>query len=143
VVRFFGLPAQNTGLVILPWSAALANGERIAEVRGHLCKVQVSYNPDDHTLEIDAPVPLALMRLCSMRSPSAASTNTPQTGLSQLRPLPVIRLLSISSSVVKASEIPPYPSKNMVFAGACATARRRQDTMRLQAMRRQAATEAA
>ena len=42
---------------MLPWSAALHNGERVAELWGHLCKVQVSYNPDDQTLEIDTPLP--------------------------------------------------------------------------------------
>lgn len=52
-------PLKDQVVEILPWSAALANGERIAEVQGHLCKVAVSYNPDDHTLEIDAPMPAA------------------------------------------------------------------------------------
>jgi hypothetical protein len=42
---------------VLPWSTALQNGERVAEVQGHLCKVRVSYNPDDQTLELDTALP--------------------------------------------------------------------------------------
>lgn len=49
-------PLKGQVVELLPWSAALPNGERVAEVAGHLCKVSVSYNPDDHTLEIDTPV---------------------------------------------------------------------------------------
>lgn len=50
-------PLKDQVVELLPWSAVLANGERVAEVAGHLCKVAVSYNPDDHTLQIDTPVP--------------------------------------------------------------------------------------
>lgn len=50
-------PLRDTVVELLPWSAALPNGERAAELAGHLCKVSVSYNPDDQTLEIDTPVP--------------------------------------------------------------------------------------
>lgn len=50
-------PIKGQVVELLPWSAALSNGERAAEVAGHLCKVAVSYNPDDHTLVLDTPVP--------------------------------------------------------------------------------------
>lgn len=49
-------PLKDQVVELLPWSAALVNGECIAELSGHLCKVSVSYNPDDHTLEINSPV---------------------------------------------------------------------------------------
>ena len=52
-------PLTGQVVELLPWSAALANGERVAEVAGHLCKVKVSYDPDDFTLEIDTAVPAA------------------------------------------------------------------------------------
>ncbi|UUZ72545.1 DUF6519 domain-containing protein [Polaromonas sp. P1(28)-8] len=52
-------PIKGQVVELLPWLAALANGERAAEVAGHLCKVAVSYNPDDHTLVLDTPVPAA------------------------------------------------------------------------------------
>jgi Family of unknown function (DUF6519) len=50
-------PLKGQVVELLPWSAALANTERVADLAGHLCKVSVSYNPNDHTLEIDTPVP--------------------------------------------------------------------------------------
>ncbi len=50
-------PIRGQVVELLPWSAALSDGERVAEVAGHLCKVAVSYNPDDHTLQLDTPVP--------------------------------------------------------------------------------------
>jgi len=49
-------PLKDQVVELLPWSAALANGERIAELSGHLCKVLVSYNPDDFTLQLDTAV---------------------------------------------------------------------------------------
>lgn len=50
-------PLQGQVAEILPWSAALDNGETIAELAGHLARVAVSYNPDDQTFEIDTAVP--------------------------------------------------------------------------------------
>jgi hypothetical protein len=50
-------PLQNQVVELLPWSSALPNGERVAEVTGHLSQVAVSYNPDDKTLELTTPVP--------------------------------------------------------------------------------------
>jgi len=50
-------PLAGQVVEILPWSAALANGQRVAEVAGFLCKVAVSYDPDDGTLLIDTPLP--------------------------------------------------------------------------------------
>jgi hypothetical protein len=49
-------PLKNQIVEILPWSAALPNGERIADLAGHICKVFVSYNPDEQTFEIDKPL---------------------------------------------------------------------------------------
>ncbi|KAF0813722.1 hypothetical protein IGB42_02075 [Andreprevotia sp. IGB-42] len=39
-------PLHDQVVEILPWSAALPNGERVAELAGHLTKVASSYNPD-------------------------------------------------------------------------------------------------
>jgi hypothetical protein len=50
-------PLQDTVVELLPWSAALTNGERIAELSGMLAKVTTSFNPDLGFFEIDTPVP--------------------------------------------------------------------------------------
>ena len=64
-------PLRGQTVELLPWSAALANGERIAEVQGHLCKVQLSYNPDDGTLEIDVAPPAGFGTQWQARSDKA------------------------------------------------------------------------
>lgn len=50
-------PLKDQVIEILPWSAALPNGETLAELGGHLARVTASYNPDDQTIEIDTPLP--------------------------------------------------------------------------------------
>lgn len=50
-------PLGEQVVEILPWSAALANGQRVAELRGHLSKVAVSYDPDTGLLELQTPLP--------------------------------------------------------------------------------------
>lgn len=65
-------PLRDQVVEILPWSAALPNGERIAELAGHLCKVSVSYNPDDHTLEIDTALPAGFGTQWTSRSDLAS-----------------------------------------------------------------------
>ena len=39
-------PLANQVVEILPWSAVLSNGEKVAEQMGHLTKVETSYDPD-------------------------------------------------------------------------------------------------
>lgn len=39
---------------ILPWSAVLANGEKLCELRGHLARVATAYDPGTRTLVLDA-----------------------------------------------------------------------------------------
>jgi hypothetical protein len=39
-------PLTNQVIEILPWSAVLPNGEKVAEINGYLTKVEASYNPD-------------------------------------------------------------------------------------------------
>jgi hypothetical protein len=50
-------PLKNQVIEILPWSAALPNGETLAELSGHLARITATYNPDDQTIEIDTPLP--------------------------------------------------------------------------------------
>jgi hypothetical protein len=64
-------PLTGQVVELLPWSAALANGERVAEVAGLICKVAVSYNPDDHTLELDTAVPASFGTRWKARSDKA------------------------------------------------------------------------
>jgi hypothetical protein len=46
-------PLANQTVELIPWSALLANGQKISELRGHLAKVTTSYNPDDNFFDID------------------------------------------------------------------------------------------
>lgn len=79
-------PLRDQVVELLPWSAALANGERVAEVAGHLCKVSVSYNPDDHTLLIDTPVPAGFGTQWQARSDQAEFFDgTPEQNFFYLR----------------------------------------------------------
>jgi len=55
-------PMRDQVVELLPWSAALANNEPVAEMSGHLCKVAVSYDPDTLTFEIDVPLPAGFDR---------------------------------------------------------------------------------
>jgi hypothetical protein len=50
-------PLQGQIAEVLPWSAALANGETVADLSGHFSAIAVSYNPDDGTFELTVPVP--------------------------------------------------------------------------------------
>ena len=44
---------------ILPWSAVLSNGEKIAEQLGHLSKVATAYDANTHTLTLATALPAA------------------------------------------------------------------------------------
>src|SRR5207244_3630223 len=43
-------PTSGQVVEILPWSAVLANGEKVAEVSGFLARVAGAYNPDNQKL---------------------------------------------------------------------------------------------
>lgn len=45
-------PLKDQVIELLPWGAALANGQRSAELSGHLTKVATSYDPDTAQLTI-------------------------------------------------------------------------------------------
>jgi hypothetical protein len=46
-------PLAGQTVELLPWSAVLANGQKISELHGHLAKVTTSYNGDDNFFDID------------------------------------------------------------------------------------------
>jgi hypothetical protein len=50
-------PTAGQIVEILPWSAVLPNGEKLAEVSGQLSRVQGSYNPELRTLVLQSAVP--------------------------------------------------------------------------------------
>lgn len=50
-------PLAGQIVELLPWSAVLANKERIAEVSGFLARVEASYDPDTHELFLTTDVP--------------------------------------------------------------------------------------
>lgn len=64
-------PLKGQVVEILPWSAALPNGETLAELNGLFARVTVTYNPDDQTLEIDTPLPAGFGRQWTTRSDTA------------------------------------------------------------------------
>lgn len=50
-------PLAGQTVELLPWSAVLANGQKISARHGHLAKVTTSYNPDDNFFDIDLAPP--------------------------------------------------------------------------------------
>ena len=50
-------PLEGQVVELLPWSALLSNGQKNAELSGHLSKVDGSYNPDTQELFIQTPPP--------------------------------------------------------------------------------------
>jgi hypothetical protein len=50
-------PVSKQVVEILPWSAVLPNGEKVAEESGHLTKVNASYDPDTGEFTILDPLP--------------------------------------------------------------------------------------
>lgn len=46
-------PLAGQTVELLPWSAVLPNGEKIAGTHGHLAKVTASYNPDTKVFDLD------------------------------------------------------------------------------------------
>jgi hypothetical protein len=50
-------PVAGQIVEVLPWSAVLANHEKVAEVSGFLARVDVSYDPDTQELFLAADVP--------------------------------------------------------------------------------------
>jgi hypothetical protein len=50
-------PLSGQVVEILPWSAVLPNGEKIAEITGFLSKVDTSYDPDTRKIIIKNPIP--------------------------------------------------------------------------------------
>ena len=50
-------PLAGQVIEILPWSAVLPNGEKIAEITGFLSKVSASYNPDTGEIKMAGSLP--------------------------------------------------------------------------------------
>ncbi|MEK7400022.1 MAG: DUF6519 domain-containing protein, partial [Candidatus Poribacteria bacterium] len=48
-------PLSGQIVEILPWSAVLPNGEKIAEIQGHLSRIDGSYNSDEKTITLITP----------------------------------------------------------------------------------------
>ncbi len=49
-------PLSGQTVEILPWSAILPNGEKVAEIAGHLSKLTVSYDPESEEITLADPV---------------------------------------------------------------------------------------
>ena len=66
-------PLAGQVVEILPWSAILPNGEKVANVRGHLSKVASSFDPDDDNQNITLlnPIPPDFGEEWQLRSDNA------------------------------------------------------------------------
>src|SRR6266446_142118 len=50
-------PLFNQVIELLPWSTALVNNQKLAELHGHFARINGSYNPDTKEFFIDTPPP--------------------------------------------------------------------------------------
>ncbi len=50
-------PLAGQVVEILPWSAILPNGEKVASAKGHLSKVASSFDPDNGEITLNTPIP--------------------------------------------------------------------------------------
>ncbi|HEY3186908.1 MAG TPA: hypothetical protein VGJ70_05515, partial [Solirubrobacteraceae bacterium] len=69
-------PLADQIVEILPWSAVLANREKLAERTGHLSRVKASYDPNTHTLKLTTPLPAGFGTQWQTR-PDAGALGTP------------------------------------------------------------------
>ncbi len=65
-------PLSGQVVEILPWSAVLPNGEKVAEIQGHLSKVAASYDPDDKELTLLSALPAGFGAEWTTRGDAAA-----------------------------------------------------------------------
>jgi hypothetical protein len=79
-------PMANQIVEILPWSAVLPNNEKLAELSGHLSRVQGSYDPELHTITLQTPVPSGFGEEWTSRSDAAALAPTTADRHYYLRP---------------------------------------------------------
>ncbi|MCX6243096.1 MAG: DUF6519 domain-containing protein [Bacteroidetes bacterium] len=93
-------PLAGQVVEILPWSAILPNGEKIAELTGFLSKVDASYNPDDQTIRLHKPPPADYGELWKNR-PDHAELN-----LQDPPEYYYLRVWSRGDDVISAAEIP-------------------------------------
>ena len=68
-------PLTGQTVELIPWAAVLPNGQKIAELSGHLSKVQGSYNPNTHSFTLATPPPAGFGAGWKTRSDSAALAN--------------------------------------------------------------------
>ncbi|MCB0628745.1 MAG: right-handed parallel beta-helix repeat-containing protein [Saprospiraceae bacterium] len=68
-------PLAGQIIEIIPWSAVLPNGEKVAEVSGHLSKVAASFDPDSCELTLTTPLPAGFGEAWKNRSDNASLQN--------------------------------------------------------------------
>ena len=77
-------PLAHQIIELLPWSAVLPNGEKVAETNGgFLTTVSASYDPNTQTIKLTAPIPASSMR--SPAEPNVRSMSADASGLSFAR----------------------------------------------------------
>ncbi|MBK9036234.1 MAG: hypothetical protein IPL61_34155 [Myxococcales bacterium] len=67
-------PSAGQVVEVLPWSAVLSNGEKLADETGHLARVTTGYDPGAHAFVLDAltPLPAGFETAWSGRADAAA-----------------------------------------------------------------------
>lgn len=71
-------PAAGQIVEILPWSAVLPNGEKLAEETGHLARVATSFDPDTHELVLSTTTAVpANFGTAWLSRPDAGDLGTP------------------------------------------------------------------
>ena len=67
-------PLAGDVVEVLPWGAVLPNGEKVAEIAGHMTTVAESYRPDAGTLALTDSVPATLDRWAGRADATALGT---------------------------------------------------------------------
>jgi hypothetical protein len=61
-------PLADQIVEILPWSAVLPNGEKLAEIQGQLRRVSDSYDPDTHVMKVNSALPATFGKAWTTRA---------------------------------------------------------------------------
>jgi hypothetical protein len=104
-------PLAQQIVELLPWSAVLPNGEKIAEHSGgFLSKVTKAYDPNDKTIKIQSIVPNTFGTTWQSRSDAPTLGTTPTTFF-------YLRVWNRGSDLTSAPEIPFVPNTPVALNG--------------------------
>jgi len=108
-------PLAGQGVEILPWMAVLPNGEKLADIQGHLSTVNGSYDPDNRTLTLTSPLPTHLTPWLS-RSDAADLQQPSQSAPDQPGLYYFLRVWNRGSDLTSPAAI-PLPASGAIALG--------------------------